>query len=94
MVKKLSMVSSTVLIFTWRSSRERSSRVEIIFIAWPGIGGDTVFKRRFGPENFTSTSAIGDFEFATSSLILSLILEEVEEDEGDGSCEVATVGER
>jgi hypothetical protein len=94
MVKELSMVSSTALMPTLRISNERSSRVEIIFVACPGIRGDTVFKRRFGPENFTSTSAIEDLEFATSSLTLSL-MEEVDDEEGEGSSEVvAMVGER
>jgi hypothetical protein len=87
------MVSSTVLMLTLRISKERSWRAEMILVACPGIGGETVFKRRFGPENFTSTSAIGDLEFATSSLTrktLSL-MEEVEDEEGEVE---AMVGER
>lgn len=88
------MVSS-VMMRKRRISRERSSRVEMIFMACPGIRGDTVLiKRRFGPENFTSTSAMGDLEFAKSSLALSLMEEVVEEDEGDSSREVGMVGER
>lgn len=92
-VNEFSMVSSTVLMLTCRISSERSSRAEIIFTAWPGIRGDTVFNRRFGPENLTSTSAIADLEFATSSLMLSLMDEE-EDEVGDGSSELDTVGER
>lgn len=88
------MVSSTGMIRKWRISRERSSRAEIIFMACPGIRVDTVFKRTFGPVNFTSTSAMGDLEFATSSLTLSLIEEVVEEDAGDGSRALGMVGER
>lgn len=91
MVKELSMVSSTVLMSTLRISRERCSRAAIIFTACPGMGGDTVFKRTFEPENLTSTSAIADSELAKSSLALMSLLilmeeadaaEEVEEEEG------------
>lgn len=79
------MVSSEVLLMlTWRISSARSSSADIIFKACPGIRWETVFKRTWGPENLTSTSAIGDFELATSSLMLSLT-EEVEELVGDGS---------
>jgi len=93
-VKELSIVSwSTMLMLTCRISRARSSRAEIIFTAWPGIWGDTVFNRTFGPENLTSTSAIADLEFATSSLMLSL-MEEEEDGDGDDSSELAMVGER
>lgn len=83
------MVSSAMLIFTWRISSGRSSRADIILRACPGIGGETVFRRTCGPENLTSTSAITDLEFATSSLILSLMEEEAEE-----VGELAIVGER
>lgn len=81
-----------MLMLTCRISRARPSRAETIFTAWPGIRGDTVFNRTFGPENLTSTSAIADLEFAMSSLMLSLMDEE-EEEVGDGSSEVAMVGE-
>lgn len=94
-VKELNMVSSRVVILTWRISRESCSSAEIIFTAWPGIGGETVFKTTFGPVNFTSTSAMADFEFATRSLLLLLLLllsmeEFVVEHElqGDGSNEL------
>lgn len=86
------MVSSRVLIFTLRISRERSSRAAIIFTAWPGILGETVFRRTLGPENLTSTSAMADFELATGSLTLSM--EEVLEEQGDGSTEPGLVGDR
>lgn len=86
------MVSSRVLIFTLRISRERSSRADIIFTAWPGILGETVFRRTLGPENLTSTSAMADFELATGSLTLSM--EEVLEEQGDGSTEPGLVGDR
>lgn len=87
------MVSSTVVILTWRISRESCSSAEMIFTACPGIGGETVFKTTFGPVNFTSTSAMADFEFATRSLLALLLLsmeEFVVEDElqGDGSNEL------
>lgn len=59
----------------------------MILTAWPGIRGETVFNRTFAPENFTSTSAIGDLELATSSLTLSTTLEEVEELEEEGGGE-------
>jgi len=92
-VKELNMVSSTVVILTWRISSESCSRAAMIFTACPGIGAETVFKTTFGPVNFTSTSAMPDFEFATRSLLpllplLPLSMEEfVVEDElqGDGS---------
>lgn len=76
------MVSSTVLMLTLRISSDRSSRAEIILADWPGIRGDTVFRRTFEPENLTSTSANVDFELATSSLTASLIEELAEELEG------------
>lgn len=62
-----------------------------IFAACPGMRGETVFKRRFKPENLTSTSAISDLELAESSLMLSLtviMFEEVLEEVGDGSSEL------
>lgn len=83
------MVSSAVLMFTWRISSARSSRADIILMAWPRIGSDTVFRSTCGLENLTSTSAIMDFELAKSSLILSLMEEEAEE-----VGELAMVGER
>ena len=90
MVKELNIVSSTVLMLTLRISSERSSSAEIIFAACPGIRGDTVLRRRFEPENFTSTSAIADLELAKSSFKLSLMMfEEVLEEVGDGSSELA-----
>lgn len=82
-MKELSIVSSTVLMFTWRISSASSSRVDIILIAWPGMRPETVFNTRLGPENLTSTSARADFELATSSLTVSLI-DEVDELQGDG----------
>lgn len=88
------MVSSLVLMLTWRISSARSSSVDMIFRACPGILGETVFKRRCGPENLTSTSATADLELATSSLMLSLMEEEAAEDVGDGSRELEMVGER
>lgn len=79
------MVSSEVLLMlTWRISSARFSSADIIFKACPGILWETVFKRTWGPENFTSTSAIWDLEFATSSLILSFT-DEADEVVGDGS---------
>lgn len=93
MVKELSIVSSMVIMLISRISRERSSRVEIIFTTCPGILGETVLRRRFGPENLTSTSATGDLELATSSLAESL-REELEEDGvGERSIGVDIVGD-
>ena len=87
------MVSSIMLMLTWRISSESFSRAEMIFNAWPGILEDFVFKTTLGQEYFTSTSAMADFEFTISSLMLSL--EEEVEEEGDGSREgAAMVGER
>lgn len=84
MVKELTIVWSTELMFTCRIWRDISSSTEIIFVTWPGILGETVLRTRFGPENLTSTSAMDDLEFAESSLRLS-IMEELEEEEvGDG----------
>lgn len=57
----------------------------MIFTAWPGIRGDTVFNMTFAPENFTSTSAMADFELAASSLLTWLSMEEFDEVVGDGS---------
>lgn len=87
------MVSSMVLMLTWRISSERSSSAEMIFTACPGILEDFVFKTTFGQEYLTSTSAMADLEFTMSSLPLLLSLEEVEE-EGDGSREGGMVGDR
>lgn len=91
------MVSSTVVMLTSRISSESSSRVEMILRACPGIGGDTVLRRTFGPENFTSTWATADLELAKSSLRLSILLllliwEEVVEEEGDGNSNDDEVG--
>lgn len=82
MVKKFTIVSSTTLMLALRISREKSSRSETIFVAWPGNRGEIVFRRRLEPENFTSTSAMDDFEFATSSLTMSEVEDELE---GEGS---------
>ncbi|KAI3675979.1 hypothetical protein L1987_85575 [Smallanthus sonchifolius] len=82
MVNKLTIVSSAVLVVAWRISRDKSSRIEIIFVAWPGNRRDTVFRRRLAPENFTSTSAMGDVELATSSLMVSELDEELQGDAG------------
>lgn len=92
-VNELSIVSSTVLIFTWRISRASSSSAEIILTTWPGMGCDTVFRSRLGPENFTSTSATADFELATNSLKASLMEEEVEELHGEGGTGLGREGE-
>lgn len=76
---------SVVLRVTLRISRERCSSADIIFRAWPGILGETVLTITFGPENFTSTSATLDLEFATSwSLSMIDDVEQLEED-GEGS---------
>lgn len=83
-VKELTIVSSTELMFTCRISRARPSSTEMIFVTWPGIRGDTVLRRRFAPENLTSTSATDDFEFAASSLRTFSLTEELEEEVGDG----------
>lgn len=87
MVKELTIVSSTVLIPAWSISRERSSRAETILVACPCNRGEIVLRRRLEPENFTSTSAIGDFEFATSSLTISEFEEELELGEGSSIIE-------
>jgi hypothetical protein len=79
------MVSSAVLTLAWTISRARSSRTDIILKACPGIRDETVFKSKCEPQNLTSTSATEDFEFATSSLMLSLM--EDAEEVGDGSDE-------
>ena len=84
-MNKYSMVSSAVLTLTWTISRFRSSRTDIIRRACPGIRDEMVFKSTCEPQNLTSTSATEDVEFATSSLMLSL-MEEAEE-VGDGSDE-------
>lgn len=84
MVKELTIVSSDELMFTCRISRASSSSTEMIFVTWPGIRGDTVLRRRFAPENLTSTSAMADFEFAASSLRMFSLTEELEEEVGDG----------
>lgn len=83
-MKQFSIFSSTLLMFTWRIWRARSSSAETILTTWPGMRCDTVLSSRFGPQNFTSTSATADLELATSSLTLSL-MEEVEELQGESS---------
>lgn len=95
MVKELSIVSSTVLMLTWRISRASCSRAEMILSTWPGRRCDTVLSSRLEPENLTSTSARGDLEVATSSLTASLMLmeEEVEELAGEGSTGLGRDGE-
>lgn len=82
MVNELTIVSSTVLIVAWSISRDKSSRTDIIFVAWYGNRGERVFRRRLAPENFTSTSAMDDFEFATSSLLVSEFDEELRGETG------------
>lgn len=71
MVKELSMVPSIVLMLTWSISSASCSKAAIILTAWPGIRGETVFNMTLAPapENFTSTSAMADFELAASSLL-------------------------
>lgn len=82
-----------VVMLTWRISRARSSSAEMIFTAWPGMRGETVFRITLEPENFTSTSAIADVEFAASSLALSMA--EVEDEEAACSeMAVAAPGKR
>lgn len=87
------MVSSTTLILAWRTSRGRLSRIAIIFVAWPSIRFEQVFRRRLPPINFTSTSAIADLELATSSLVLSELVKELAgEESSDGGMNVANMG--
>lgn len=84
------MFSSTGPMLMWSISRDRSSRADTILSACPGILGETVFNRTFAPENFTSTSAMADFELATSSLLLPRMLFSMDGDVdevGDGVAE-------
>lgn len=69
--KEYRTVSSMLLIFRCRISRERFSNKLTIFTIWPGILRDTVLKTTFDPEIFASTSATGELQDAPSSLIFS-----------------------
>lgn len=64
-------MSSMLLIFRCRISRESFSNKFTILTICPGILRDTVLKTTFDPEIFASTSATGELQDAPSSLIFS-----------------------
>lgn len=66
-------VSSMLLMLRWRTSNERLSKTVIILETWPGILWEITFKITFGPEIFTSTSAIEELQLAPSSLKALLV---------------------
>lgn len=70
MTKEYRTVSSMLLMFKWRISKDNFSKTLIILTIWPGILLEIVLRRTFDPEIFASTSATGELQHAPSSLKL------------------------
>lgn len=69
--KEYRTVSSMLLMFRWRTSKESFSSTVIILTIWPGILRDIVFKITFDPDIFASTSATAELQHAASPLTFS-----------------------
>lgn len=76
MTKEYRTVSSMVLMFKWRISKESFSKTAMILTTWPGILLDIVLRSTFDPEILASTSATGELQLAPSSLkvLLSIVM--------------------
>lgn len=86
MTKEYRTVSSMLLIFKWRISKECFSNTLMIFTTWPGILRDTVLKITLDPAILASTSAMEELQHAPSSLTFSVLGIKEHDSDGGLSC--------